>query len=245
MAAVDVVIEATGVFRERAAVAQHLQAGARKVLISAPADDVDVTIVPGVNDAQYDSDRHDLISMSCCTTNALAPVAKVLQEAFGIVQLFLTAVHAYTTSQARPDKPMRQCRRGKVGALSMVPTRTGAAHATALVLPELAGKMDGTAIHVPIPDGSVIDLVAELATSTSAAEVNRRLRAAAHMPPLQGILAVSDDELVSMDVVGNPHSAIVDTPSTRVLNGTMAKVLAWYDNEWGYACRLAELAGRL
>lgn len=245
MAGVDVVIEATGAFRGRADAGQHLQGEARKVLISAPSDDVDVTIVPGVNEAQYDSARHNVISMASCTTNSLAPVAKVLQEAFGIVHLFITTVHAYTTSQMILDKPMRHRRRGRAGALSMIPTSTGAAKATALVLPELAGKMDGMAIRVPIPDGSVTDIVAELATPTSAEEINARLRAASQVPPLQGILAVSDDELVSIDIVGDPHSAVVDARSTKVLNGTMAKVLAWYDNEWGYACRLAELAGRL
>jgi glyceraldehyde 3-phosphate dehydrogenase len=245
MAGVDVVIEATGAFRSRAKAVQHLQGGAHKVLISAPSDDVDVTIVPGVNDAQYDSTRHQVISMASCTTNSLAPVAKVLQEAFGIVHLFITTVHAYTASQVILDKPMRKRRRGRAGALSMIPTSTGAAQATALVLPELAGKMDGMAIRVPIPDGSITDIVAELATPTSTEDINARLRAAAQGPPLQGILAVSDEELVSIDIVGNPHSAIVDAPSTKVLNDTMAKVLAWYDNEWGYACRLAELAGRL
>jgi glyceraldehyde-3-phosphate dehydrogenase type I len=245
MAGVDVVIEATGAFRSRAKAVQHLQGGAHRVLISAPSDDVDVTIVPGVNDAQYDSTRHQVISMASCTTNSLAPVAKVLQEAFGIVHLFITTVHAYTASQVILDKPMRKRRRGRAGALSMIPTSTGAAQATALVLPELAGKMDGMAIRVPIPDGSITDIVAELATPTSAEDINAHLRAATQGPPLQGILAVSDDELVSIDIVGNPHSAIVDAPSTKVLNGTMAKVLAWYDNEWGYACRLAELAGRL
>lgn len=245
MVGVDVVIEATGAFRSRAMAVQHLQGGASKVLISAPSDDVDVTIVPGVNDAQYDSTRHQVISMASCTTNSLAPVAKVLLEAFGIVHLFITTVHAYTASQVILDKPMRKRRRGRAGALSMIPTSTGATQATALVLPELAGKMDGMALRVPIPDGSITDIVAELATPTSAEDINARLRAAAQQPPLQGILAVSDDELVSIDIVGNPHSAIVDAPSTKVLNGTMAKVLAWYDNEWGYACRLAELAGRL
>jgi len=244
-AGVDVVIEATGAFRGRKDAGGHLQAGARKVLISAPSDDVDVTIVPGVNDAQYDSARHHVLSMASCTTNSLAPVAKVLQDRFGIVHLFITTVHAYTTSQAILDKPTRHRRRGRAGALSLIPTSTGAAQATALVIPELAGKMDGMAIRVPIPDGSVTDIVAELETTTSAEDINACLRAASQTPALQGILVVSDDELVSIDIVGNPHSAIVDAPSTKVLNGTLAKVLVWYDNEWGYACRLAELAGRL
>jgi len=245
MVSVDVVIEATGLFCTRAAAAGHLQAGARKVLISAPAKAVDVTIVPGVNEAQYDSERHEVISMASCTTNSLAPVAKVLQECFGIVHLFITTVHAYTASQAILDMPKRKRRQGRAGALSLIPSSTGAATATAQVLPELAGKMDGMAIRVPVPDGSVTDIVAQLATPTSAEELNACLREAAQRPPLRGILAVSEEELVSADILGNPHSSIVDAPSTRVLNGTLAKVLAWYDNEWGYACRLAELAGRL
>jgi glyceraldehyde 3-phosphate dehydrogenase len=244
-AGVDVVLESTGALRGRQDASGHLQAGARKVLISAPSDDVDVTLVPGVNDAQYDRARHHVISMASCTTNSLAPVAKVLQERFGIVHLFITTVHAYTASQAILDKPTRHRRRGRAGALSMIPTSTGAAQATALVIPELAGKMDGMAIRVPIPDGSVTDIVAELQRATDAQDINACLRDAAQRPPLQGILAVSDDELVSVDIIGNPHSAIVDALSTKVLNGTMAKVLSWYDNEWGYTCRLVELAPRL
>jgi glyceraldehyde 3-phosphate dehydrogenase len=169
----------------------------------------------------------------------------VLHAHFGIARLLITTVHAYTASQSIMDKPTRKRRRGRAGALSMIPTSTGAAQATALVIPELAGKVDGMAIRVPVPDGSVTDIVAQLERSTSAEEINARLREAAACPPLQGILAVSDDELVSVDIIGNPHSSIVDAPSTMVLGGTMAKVLAWYDNERGYACRLAELAGRL
>jgi glyceraldehyde 3-phosphate dehydrogenase len=244
-AGVDVVIESTGALRGRQDASGHLHAGARKVLISAPSDDVDVTLVPGVNDAQYDRARHHVISMASCTTNSLAPVAKVLQDRFGIAHLFITTVHAYTASQSILDKPTRHHRRGRAGALSMIPTSTGAAQATALVIPELAGKMDGMAIRVPVPDGSVTDIVAELQRATDAKEINACLREAAQRPPLQGILAVSDDDLVSVDIIGNPHSAIVDAPSTKVLNGTMAKVLSWYDNEWGYACRLAELAPQL
>ena len=244
-AGVDVVIESTGAFRGRADASGHLQGGVRKVLISAPSDDVDVTIVPGVNDTMYDSARHQVISMASCTTNSLAPVAKVLQEHFGIARLLITTVHAYTASQSIMDKPTRKRRRGRAGALSMIPTSTGAAKATALVLPELAGKMDGMAIRVPVPDGSVTDIVAQLEKSTSAQEINACLRAASQQPPLRGILEVNDDEIVSVDVIGNPHSSIVDAPATMVLNGTMAKVLAWYDNEWGYSCRLAELAERL
>jgi glyceraldehyde 3-phosphate dehydrogenase len=244
-AGVDVVIEATGALRGRKDASGHLRAGAKKVVISAPSNDVDATIVPGVNETQYDSARHHVISMASCTTNSLAPVAKVLQEEFGIAYLFMTTVHAYTASQSILDKPTRHRRRGRAGALSMIPTSTGAAQATALVIPELAGKMDGMAIRVPVPDGSVTDLVVTLQTATTVEEINARLREAAQRPPLQGILAVSDDELVSVDIIGNPHSAIVDAPSTMVLGGTMAKLLSWYDNEWGYACRLAELAPRL
>jgi glyceraldehyde-3-phosphate dehydrogenase type I len=193
----------------------------------------------------YDPARHQVLSMASCTTNSLAPVAKVLQEQFGIVQLFITTVHAYTASQSIMDKPTRKRRRGRAGALSMIPTTTGAAQATALVLPELAGKMDGMAIRVPIPDGSVTDIVVQLEKSTRAKDINACLREASQRPPLQGILEVNDDQIVSVDIVGNPHSSIVDGPSTMVLNGTTAKILAWYDNEWGYSCRLAELSGRL
>jgi glyceraldehyde 3-phosphate dehydrogenase len=242
---VDVVIESTGALRGRSDASGHLRDGVRKVLISAPSDDVDVTLVPGVNDGMYDSGRHQVISMASCTTNSLAPVAKVLHEHFGIARLLITTVHAYTASQSIMDKPTRKRRRGRAGALSMIPTSTGAAKATALVLPELKGKMDGMAIRVPVPDGSVTDIVAQLEKSTTAQDINACLRAASQRPPLHGILEVNDDEIVSVDVIGNPHSSIVDAPATMVLNGTMAKVLAWYDNEWGYACRLAELAERL
>jgi glyceraldehyde-3-phosphate dehydrogenase type I len=172
-------------------------------------------------------------------------VAKVLHEHFGIAHLLITTVHAYTASQSIMDKPTRKRRRGRAGALSMIPTSTGAAKATALVLPELAGKMDGMAIRVPVPDGSVTDIVAQLEKSTSVKEVNACLRDASQRPPLQGILEVNEDQIVSVDIIGNPHSSIVDAPATMVLNGTMVKILAWYDNEWGYSCRLAELANRL
>ena len=245
MVTADVVIEATGAFCRYEEATQHLLAGAHKVLISAPAASADVTLVPGVNDAHYDPQRHHVISMASCTTNSLAPVATVLQAHFGIANLFITTVHAYTSSQSLVDTPMRQRRQGRAGALSMIPSSTGAAHATALIVPELTGKIDGMAIRVPVPDGSVTDMVVQLETPTNAEEINGRLRAAAHCPPLHGILAVSDEELVSADIIGNPHSSIVDACSTRVLNGTMAKLLAWYDNEWGYACRVAELASRL
>ena len=241
----DVVIEATGAFRGRDAAAQHLRGGARKVLISAPSSDADVTIVLGVNWESYESARHDVISMASCTTNSLAPVAKVLHRQFGISRLFITTVHAYTSSQSLMDTPVRHRRRGRAGSLSMVPTTTGAARATGIVLPELAGKMDGIAIRVPIPDGSVTDIVATLEKGTNSEEVNSCLREAAQKPPLKGVLEVNDDEIVSADIIGNPHSAIVDGPSTNVLDDTMVKLLSWYDNEWGYSCRLVDVAARL
>jgi glyceraldehyde 3-phosphate dehydrogenase len=242
---VDVVIESTGAFRGREAAAQHLQGGARKVVISAPSSDPDVTLVLGVNDEAYDPAKHDVISMASCTTNSLAPVAKVLHEHFGIRHLLITTVHAYTSSQSIMDKPTRHRRRGRAGAVSMIPTTTGAARATALVLPALAGKLDGMAIRVPVPDGSVTDIVANLEKATHAEEINARLLDASQKPPLQGILEVNSDEVVSADIIGNSHSSIVDAPSTNVLDGTMAKLLAWYDNEWGYSCRLVDLAERL
>src|SRR5499433_4095596 len=217
-AGVDVVIESTGALRGRKDASGHLRAGARKVLISAPSDDVHVTLVPGVNDEQYDQARHHVISMASCTTNSLAPVAKVLQDQFGIVHLFITTVHAYTASQSILDKPTRHRRRGRAGALSMIPTTTGAAKATALVIPELAGKMDGMAIRVPVPDGSVTDIVAELERSASTQEINARLREAAARPPLHGILAVSDDELVSVDALigfrGSYAPALSEKPNS-------------------------------
>ncbi len=242
---VDIVVESTGLFTAKEKASLHLSAGAKKVIISAPAKGEDITICMGVNNEKYDPAKHFVISNASCTTNGLAPVAKVLHERFGIEKGILTTVHAYTASQSILDKPTRKRRRGRAGALSMIPTSTGAAQATALVIPALAGKMDGMAIRVPVPNGSVTDIVAELERPTDAAAVNACLRAAASIPPMAGILAVSDDELVSVDIIGNPHSAIVDALSTNVLNGTMVKLLSWYDNEWGYACRLAELAGRL
>ncbi|MGQ4810262.1 Glyceraldehyde-3-phosphate dehydrogenase [Candidatus Entotheonellaceae bacterium PAL068K] len=244
-AGVDVVIESSGAFRGREACAKHLQGGAPRVIISAPSSDPDVTIVPGVNEEIYDPTQHHVISMASCTTNSLAPVAKVLQVQFGIDRLFITTVHAYTSSQSIMDKPTRHRRRGRAGALSMIPTTTGAARATALVIPELAGKMDGMAIRVPVPDGSVTDIVANLGRATTAEAINACLLEASQKPPLQGILEVNDDEVVSADIVGNPHSSIVDAPSTAVLGGSMAKILAWYDNEWGYSCRLVEFAKRI
>ncbi len=237
---VDVVIESTGAFRARAEAAAHLDAGAKRVIISAPSDDADVTIVLGVNGGDYDHDRHRVISMASCTTNSLAPVAKVLHDEFGIEKLLISTVHAYTSSQSLMDKPARHRRRGRAAALSIIPTTTGAAKATGLVIPDLEGRMDGMAFRVPVPDGSVTDIVALLGRDTTAEQVNQALSDAASKPPLEGILRVTDEALVSRDIQGDPHSSIVDALSTLVLGGNFVKVVAWYDNEWGYSGRLCD-----
>ena len=237
---IDVVVEATGIFRSRELAARHLEAGARKVVISAPAKDEDITVVLGVNHHLYDAERHHLISNASCTTNCLAPVAKVLLERFGIVRGLMTTIHAYTAGQAVLDGPHKDLRRARAAALSMIPTTTGAARAIALVLPELEGKLDGMAIRVPTPDVSLVDLVAELGGDVSEGEVNDALRAAAETD-LAGILRVEEDPLVSVDFVGESASSVVDAPSTAVVGGRLVKVLAWYDNEWGYSSRVVDL----
>ena len=237
---VDVVVEATGVFRDRASTSKHLEAGARKVIITAPAKDPDVTVVLGVNEREYDPARHHVISNASCTTNCLAPVAKVLLEEFGLKRGFASTVHAYTNDQPIHDFPHKDLRRARAGALSMIPTTTGAATAVGLVLPALKGKLDGLAIRVPVANVSLVDLVAELEWLATAEAVNAAFRKAA-MGPLKGILDVTDQRLVSVDFNGNAHSAIVDLPSTAVVEGNLVKVLAWYDNEWGYACRVRDL----
>ncbi len=237
---VDIVVESTGIFRDRASAAKHLEAGARKVVISAPAKNEDVTIVLGVNEGRYDPASHDVVSNASCTTNCLAPVAKVIMDSFGFRRGFMTTVHSYTNDQSILDLPHKDLRRARAAAVSMIPTTTGAAKATALVLPELKGKLDGISIRVPTPDVSLIDLVAEVDRDTTAAEVNEALRAAAE-GPLQGIVGYTDEELVSVDFIGNPHSAVVDGASTAVMEGRMVKVLAWYDNEWGYSSRVVDL----
>jgi glyceraldehyde-3-phosphate dehydrogenase type I len=213
------------------------------VVISAPSDDADGTFVLGVNADHFDPERHQVVSMASCTTNCLAPVAKVLSESFGVEHLMITTVHAYTQSQPLMDRPMRKRRRGRAGALSLVPTTTGAAKATARVLPELEGRMDGLAIRAPVPDGSITDIVATLGKDVTAEEVNQALEKAAEKPPLAGVLRVSHEALVSRDVIGDPHSSIVDAESTLVLRKRVVKILAWYDNEWGYSARLADFAG--
>jgi glyceraldehyde 3-phosphate dehydrogenase len=237
---VEVVVESTGLFRDRATSSKHLAAGARKVVITAPAKDPDVTIVLGVNEAAYDPARHHLVSNASCTTNCLAPVAKVLLDRFGVRRGFASTVHAYTNDQPVHDFPHKDLRRARAAALSLIPTTTGAATAVGLVLPQLQGKLDGLALRVPIANVSVVDLVAELEQPASVEAVNAAFRAAA-AGPLRGILDVTDEELVSSDFLGNPHSAIVDLPSTALLEGSLVKVLAWYDNEWGYSCRVRDL----
>jgi glyceraldehyde 3-phosphate dehydrogenase len=237
---VDMVVEATGVFRDRASASKHLEAGARKVIITAPAKDPDVTLVLGVNEQVYDPARHHVISNASCTTNCLALVAKVLLDEFGLKRGFASTVHAYTNDQPIHDFPHKDLRRARAGALSMIPTTTGAATAVGLVLPALKGKLDGLAIRVPIANVSLVDLVAELEWLATAEAVNAAFRKAA-TGPVKGILDVTDQPLVSVDFNGNAHSAIVDLPSTAVVEGNLVKVLAWYDNEWGYACRVRDL----
>ena len=237
---VDVVVESTGLFRDRATSSKHLTAGAKKVVITAPAKDPDVTIVLGVNESAYDPARHHLVSNASCTTNCLATVARVLVDRFGIKRGFASTVHSYTNDQPVLDFPHKDLRRARAAALSMIPTTTGAATAVGLVLPQLKGKLDGIAIRVPTANVSVVDLVAELERPTGIEAINDAFRAAA-AGPLRGILDVTDEELVSSDFNGNSHSAIVDLPSTAVVEGTLIKVLAWYDNEWGYSCRIRDL----
>ncbi|MDP8958737.1 MAG: type I glyceraldehyde-3-phosphate dehydrogenase [Actinomycetota bacterium] len=241
----QVVIESTGAFRGRREAAAHLEAGAERVIISAPSSDVEGTFVPGVNEDEFDPVRHQVVSLASCTTNCLAPVVKVLQEVFGVDYVMFTTVHAYTSSQSLVDTPVRKRRRGRAAALSVIPTTTGAAQATERVLPELEGRIDGMAMRVPVPDGSVTDLVAQLQQDVTPAQVNEAFRKAAERPRLERVLAVTEDELVSQDIVGDPHSAIVDASSTRVLKDRVAKVVAWYDNEWGYAARLVDFAAHI
>ncbi|MGD2046517.1 MAG: type I glyceraldehyde-3-phosphate dehydrogenase [Gemmatimonadota bacterium] len=238
---VDVVIESTGLFRDRDSAAKHLDAGASKVIISAPGKNEDVTIVLGVNQDQYDPDKHDVISNASCTTNCLAPVVKVITEEFGFRHGLMTTIHAYTNDQRILDLPHKDLRRARAAAMSMIPTTTGAAKATGLVLPEVAGRIDGMAIRVPTPDVSIVDLVVEVEKDTTADEVNAAFRAAAE-GPMKGVLGLSDEPLVSIDYTGNSNSSTVDAQSTAVMQGRMVKVLSWYDNEWGYSCRVVDLA---
>src|SRR5574341_1949881 len=237
---VDVVVESTGIFRDTATASKHLQAGARKVIMTAPAKDPDVTIVLGVNEQAYEPAKHRIISNASCTTNCLATTVKVLDDAFGIKRGFASTVHSYTNDQPIHDFPHKDLRRARAGAVSMIPTTTGAATAVGLVLPSLKGKLDGIAIRVPTANVSVVDLTAELDKPASREAVNDAFRAAA-AGPMKHILAYTDEELVSIDFNGTPHSSIVDGPSTALIEGGLAKVLAWYDNEWGYSCRVRDL----
>lgn len=237
---VDIVVESTGRFTEKDGASKHLSAGAKKVIISAPAKNEDMTIVLGVNEKSYDPKKHHVLSNASCTTNCLAPVAKVLLENFGIKRGLMTTIHSYTNDQKILDLPHKDLRRARAAALSMIPTTTGAAKAVSLVLPQLKGKLDGMAIRVPTPNVSVVDLVAELDKDTTAEEVNAVFKKAAE-GELKGILQYCDEPLVSIDFNGNSNSSIVDALSTKVIEKKMVKVLAWYDNEWGYSCRVRDL----
>jgi len=236
-----IAVESTGLFTARDKVKAHLDAGAERVIISAPAENPDVTLVLGVNDDAYDASKHRIVSNASCTTNCLAPVAKVLHASFGIERGLMVTIHAYTADQRLVDSPHKDLRRARAGALSMIPTSTGAARAIGMVLPELKGKLDGYAMRVPTPDVSVVDLAVQLRKPASDAAINEAMRKAAE-GPLRGILQYVDEELVSADFIGNRASSIFDAPSTKVLDGSFAKVLSWYDNEMGYAARVADLA---
>jgi glyceraldehyde 3-phosphate dehydrogenase len=242
---VDVVIESTGLFTKRDDAAKHLAAGAKKVIISAPATDPDVTVALGVNfDEAYDPERDNIISNASCTTNCLAPVAKVLNDAVGIERGLMTTIHAYTADQRLQDMPHKDLRRARAAAINLIPTTTGAAKAVGLVLPELAGKLNGIAIRAPVATGSVVDLTFEASGETSPEQLNAAVKEAAE-GPLAGILSYTEDPIVSTDIVKDPHSSIFDSEQTMVTDGRLAKVIAWYDNEWGYSNRCVELAAKV
>jgi glyceraldehyde 3-phosphate dehydrogenase len=243
---VDVVIESTGLFTDRPSAAKHLEQGAKKVIISAPATDPDVTVVLGVNfEEAYDRDRHDVISNASCTTNCLAPVAKVVNDTVGIKHGLMTTIHAYTADQRLQDLPHKDLRRARAAAVSLIPASTGAAKAIGLVIPAMQGKLHGFAVRAPVPIGSMVDLTVECNRETSVEEVNGVLKAAAEAGPLEGIMQYTEDPIVSADIIKSPYSSIVDSLLTAVLDGTMLKVVAWYDNEWGYSNRLVDLAQRV
>jgi glyceraldehyde 3-phosphate dehydrogenase len=245
---VEIVVESTGLFTKRADASKHLDAGAKKVIISAPAKDEDVTVVMGVNENDYDPSAHSVISNASCTTNCVVPMAKVLQDNWGIERGFMTTCHAYTGDQRIQDLPHKDLRRARAAALNIIPTSTGAAKATALSLPELKGRLDGISLRVPVPDGSVTDLVCTLGSEVTVEDVNRAYREASQSARMKGILYYTEDPIVSSDIVGDSHSCVFDSLSTMA-NGTMVKVLGWYDNEWGYSNRLVDLtqliAGKL
>ena len=241
----DVVIESTGLFTDRESAAKHLDAGAKKVIISAPAKGADVTLVLGVNFDAYDKDQHTVISNASCTTNCLAPVVKVLDDAFGVENGLMTTIHAYTSDQRLQDMPHKDLRRARAAAINLVPTSTGAAKAIGLVIPSLEGKLNGTSVRAPIPTGSLTDLVVNVGKETSVEEVNAAFEAAAGKGDLEGILSYTEDPIVSSDIVQSPYSAIFDAGLTMVTGGTLVKVLAWYDNEWGYSNRVVDLTQKV
>ena len=242
----DVVIESTGLFTDRESASKHLDAGAKKVVISAPATNPDATVVLGVNfDDVYDRDAHQVISNASCTTNCLAPVAKVLQDTVGIRHGLMTTIHAYTADQRLQDMPHRDLRRARAAAVNLIPASTGAAKAIGLVIPELNGKLHGFAVRAPVPTGSVVDLTIEAGRETSVEEVNGALRAAAESGPLKGLMLYTEDPIVSSDIVKNPASSIVNSALTAVMDGTMVKVVTWYDNEWGYSNRVVDLVQKI
>jgi len=243
---VDVVIESTGLFTKREDAAKHLAQGAKKVIISAPAPDPDATVVLGVNfDEVYDRDADDVISMASCTTNCLAPVAKVVNDTVGIKHGLMTTIHAYTADQRLQDLPHKDLRRARAAAINLIPASTGAAKAIGIVIPALQGKLNGFAVRAPVPTGSVVDLTVECERATSVEELNGALRAAAERGPLAGLLQYTEDPIVSSDIVSSPYSSILDSQLTAVIDGTMAKLVAWYDNEWGYSNRLVDLVQRV
>ncbi len=243
---VEVVIESTGLFTDRASAAAHLEQGAKKVIISAPATDPDATVVLGVNfDEVYDPAAHDVISNASCTTNCLAPVAKVLNDTVGIKHGLMTTIHAYTADQRLQDLPHKDLRRARAAAINLIPASTGAAKAIGLVIPELKGRLHGFAVRAPVPTGSVVDLTVECARPSTVEEVNGALKAASEAGPLEGLLAYTADPIVSTDIVGSPFSSIVDSSLTAMIDDTMLKVVAWYDNEWGYSNRLVDLVQRV
>ncbi len=241
---VDVVLESTGFFTKREGAQKHLDAGAKKVVISAPATEPDVTLVLGVNDDQYDPSSHHIVSNASCTTNCVAPMAKVLHDAFGVEQGFMTTIHAYTNDQRVLDLPHEDIRRARAAAINLIPTSTGAARAIGVVLPELKGKIDGMSMRAPVPTGSVTDLVCRVGRETSVDEVKEAFRSAASSGPLAEYLQYTEDPIVSTDIQRSPYSCIFDSELTMA-NGTMVKVFGWYDNEWGYSCRLVDLIGKL
>jgi glyceraldehyde 3-phosphate dehydrogenase (phosphorylating) len=241
---VDIAIESTGLFTKREAAQKHLEAGAKKVVISAPATDPDLTVVLGVNDREYDPERHHIVSNASCTTNCVAPLAKVLHEAYTIERGFMTTIHAYTNDQRTLDLPHKDLRRARAAAINLIPTSTGAARAIGVVMPDLKGKVDGMSMRAPVPTGSIVDLVVQVAAETTAEAVNELFRSKADHGDLEGILLYSDEPLVSTDIVHSAYSSIFDSGLTMV-NGNLVKVFGWYDNEWGYSCRLVDLVVKI